>query len=116
MKIISNKPELLDELFAEFKKRHLSVEKETKQVENAQGDITLYLSVAQLALQTISTFLDVLTYFNEKYTYLNNNHYIHIKFSDGRVVKLENISKEERRVKLNTLREKFNEIDFIEIG
>lgn len=116
MKIISNKPELLDEFYAKLHREHISVDKDIQKIENAQGDITLYLTIAGLTMQTISTFLDVLTYFNSKHSSRNEQFYIHIRFKDGTIVKLENLSKEEQNRKLNILSEKYDNIDFIEIG
>jgi len=115
MKITSDNPHILDELYSEMRKEHLKSEKEIKQIEGAQGDIVTALAIGTFALQSISTFIGILTYIDDKYK-SDVNHYIHLKYKDGLVVKLENLSMHERQDKLEHLRNKFNTLEYIEIG
>jgi hypothetical protein len=111
MKIISDNPLLLDEVFNDLKKEHIKSEKTTKKIEGAMGDITTYIELAELGLHAIDTFIAYLAY-----RLSQKNNYIHFTYDDGTVVKLNNLSKKEQEIKLDALKDKFADLKSIDIG
>ena len=115
MKIKSNNSELLNELYGDMFREHLDVKRTKENVKDAQGDITLYLTIATLTLQAMSTIIDILTYFDSKHA-KDENHFVHIVYKNGQIVKFENLSDEEKQNKLKILKKQFDQVEYIKVG
>jgi len=106
MKITSNEPFILDELFNDLKREHIEVEKETH---NVEGSMAIGETVS-LILESVDKVLNILTFFiNQK------NYYIHIKFKDGREMKFNDLSEERQQQEFNAIKGN-KEVFFLEIG
>jgi hypothetical protein len=108
---------LLNKLYGDLHNKHLKVEKTVTEVDKAQGDLTLYLTIASVSLQVISTMIDVFTLFDKKSA--NNSdvkYFINVIYKNGQVVKQGNLTSKEKIEKLKVLKEQFDEVSYIEIG
>ena len=106
MKITSNEPLILDELFNDLKRDHIKVEKETQYVE---GSMAIGETVS-LILDSIDKILNILTFFiNQK------NYYIHIKLKDGREIKFNDLSEEKQQQEFEAIKDN-GDVLFLEIG
>ena len=114
------KSTILNELYSQLQRKHIQVEKKSEKIDNAQGDITLYLAIATLTLQAISTLIDILNYNNNKYKakkeYQEVKYYVNIKLKNGQIISQKNLPYEKMQKILEKAKENFNEIDIIEIG
>ena len=98
MKIISNEPLILDELFNDLEREHLIVEKESVEVKNGMGACTtvaIIISIAGIAFKGIDTLLKVLEFLEKQ-----KNYYISIELKDGRKKSLNALTKEEQKKEL----------------
>ena len=113
MKIISQNPQLLDEIYNDLNKKNIQSQKATKKIEGAMGDVTTYISLASLGIDTIGILLTYLSFRQSQ-----KNNFLHFKYKDGIEVKLENLSQDELNVKKEMLREdiKNDKLEFIYIG
>jgi len=113
MKIISDNPQLLDEISRDLTRKNIQFEKGTEEVEGAMGDLTTNIALTSLALQAIDAFINYLSY-----RLSQKKNYIHFKLKDGIEVKLENLSKEELETKKSELRSYINDdkLEYITIG
>ena len=106
MTIVSSETLILDELFNDFKREHIEVKKETKDVE---GSMAIGETVS-LILDSVDKVLNILTFFiNQK------NYYIHIKFKDGREMKFNDLSEKKQQQEFNAIKGN-KEVLFLEIG
>ena len=112
------KSAVLNELFGDLHRKHLQPEKKIEKIENAQqGDVTLYISLATLALQSISTLVDVLTLFGRKNPdSLDEKYYIRLIYKNGQEVVLKNLSLQQKIEKLKVIAEQKEDISYLEIG
>jgi len=114
MKILSNNPKLLDEIFNDFKRKNIKSQKETKYIDGAMGEVT---SLIELVANLTPTYIGVLiSYLTYRLTQKKN--YIHFKYKDGLEVKFDNLSKDELKKKELQIREDIanNKLEFIYIG
>ena len=98
MRIVSDDPKLLDEIYNDLNNKKMEIEKGTKKLDGAYGDISIYIDIANLTLVTIGTLFTYLSYRQSQ-----KNNYIHFKYKEnynnGIELKFENLSKEERKEK-----------------
>ena len=113
MKIISENPQLLDEVYNDLNRKSIESEKGTKKIEGAMGDVTAYIALAAFGMQTIDVFINYLSY-----RLSQKNNYIHFKYKNGLEVKFDNLSKEELKKKELQIRQDIadNKLEFIYIG
>jgi hypothetical protein len=109
MKITSSDPLILDELFNELKREHIELIKETKEDKGTMAGCTTVALIVAIA-KGIDTLLNTLTFFQNQ-----KNYYIHIKLDDGRVIKLNKLSKEKQESELRAIKKEKN-IKTIDIG
>jgi len=113
MKIISENPLLLDEIYNDLNRKDIQSQKATKKIEGAMGDVTTYIALVALSVQSIDTLINYLSYRQSQ-----KKNYLHFKYKDGIEVKLENLSQDELNDKKEKLREdiKNDTLEFIYIG
>lgn len=113
MKIKSDNPLLLDEIYNELKRKNIQSDKITEKIDGAMGDVTTYIALAALGVQTIDLFINYLSYRQSQ-----KNNYLHFKYKDGIEVKFNNLSKDELKTKELQIRKDIadNKIEFIDIG
>jgi len=113
MKIQSDNPQLLDEIYNDLGRKNIESEKVQKKIDGAMGDVTVYIALAAFGMQTIDVFINYLTY-----RLSQKNNYIHFKYKDGIEVKFDNLSKEELKKKELQIRQDIadNKLEFIYIG
>jgi len=113
VKIISDNSKLLDEIFNDLNRKQIEIQKGTKKLDGAMGDVATYINIANLTLATITTFLTYLSYRRSQ-----KNNYIHFKYRDGLEVKFDNLSKEEFKKKELQIREDIvnNKLEYIFVG
>jgi len=111
MKVISNNSKLLDEIYNDLEKKNIETNKVTKKVEGAMGDITTYISLGVLGLDTIAIFLNYLTFRQNQ-----KKNYLHFKYKNGLEIKFDNLSKLERDLKIKKIEIDFSQLEYIHIG
>ncbi len=115
MRIVSDDALLLDEVFNDLKNEDIKLEKSTKKVDGAMGTPTDFLAILSVGIGGISAVIAYLTYrLNQK------NSFVHIKYKKeykgGVEIKLENLTKEERKEKENEIKAYWNELEYIALG
>jgi len=113
MQIISDNPQLLDEISNELDRKNIESQKVKKKIDGAMGDVTVYIALATLGMQTIDVFINYLSYRQSQ-----KNNYIHFKYKDGLEVKFDNLSKDDLKKKELQIRKDIadNKLEFIYIG
>ena len=125
MKITSNEPLILDELFNDLKREHIEITKETQSVDGGMlidgVTIALIFAGGTLTLKGIDTLLNILNFYEKKKQAelerfkSETNFYIHIKLKDGRELNLNDLSKEKQKKEYNAVKSQL-EILSIEMG
>jgi len=114
------KSAILNELYSQLQHKHIQVEKKSEKVNDAQGDINLYLTIANLTLQAISTLIDTLTFFGNKNKnkkeYQEIKYYVNITLKNGQIINQKNLPYDKMQKIVHKAKENFNEIAIIEIG
>ena len=114
MQILSDNPQLLDEIYNDFERKNIDSKRGTKKIDGAMGDVTSYLELAlNLTPTYIGTLIAYLTY-----RLSQKKNYIHFKYKDGLEVKFDNLSKDELKNKELQVRQDIadNKLEFIYIG
>jgi len=114
MKILSEHPKLLDEVFNDLKRKKVESTKNFKEIDGGMGDVTSYLElIFNLAPVYAGTLITYLTY---RLTQKKN--YLHFKYKDGLELKFDNLSKNELKKKEQQIRKDIanNKLEFIYIG
>ena len=114
MKILSDNPKFLDEIYNDLKRKKVESTQNFKKIDGGMGDVTSYLDLAlNLAPVYAGTLITYLTY---RLTQKKN--YIHFKYKDGLELKFDNLSKEELKKKELQIREDIanNRLKYIYIG
>lgn len=124
MKITSTDSLLLDELYNELQRKHIEVEKESREIDGSMAagtTVALIVVGATLFLKSIDTIINILNYFEKnkllenKHLAEKNNFYIHIKLKDGREMSLMDLTKEKQRQESKSIKDNL-EILFIDMG
>jgi len=113
MKITSNEPLILDELFNDLNREHIESVKETKELDGEMAigtTVALVFEGTKLTLKAIDTLINILTFLGKQ-----KNHYIHIKLIDGREMKLNDLTQEKQEQELKAIKGN-NQILSIDIG
>ncbi len=117
MKIISKNSQLLDEIYNDLNRKNIESEKGTKKIDGAMGDVTVFIALSALGMQTIDVFINYLSYRQSQ-----KNNFVHFKYKEeyngGIEVKLENLTKDEVIAKKEQLRDDINnnKLDYINVG
>lgn len=113
MKITSNEPLILDELFNDLNREQIEPIKETEELDGEMAigtTVALILEATKLTLKAIDRILNTLTFLGKQ-----KNYYIHIKLKDGREMKLNDLTQTKQEEEFKAIKDK-SEILSIDIG
>jgi len=99
-------------VFTELKKERIMVEKDSQEVQGAMGCTTTSIAVINSGFEVIEKLINLINFW-KKSRRINNIHY---KVKDGMEVKLNNLTDQEIRESIETLRNNFDQLEFISIG
>lgn len=109
MKIISTESLLLDKIFNDLENEHIAVIKKTQKIKGSMDTCTT-IAIIVASLKGVDSIINLLKFWQEQ-----RNYYIQITLKDGRVKKLNGLSKEKKEQEYQAIKDN-NNIEIIEIG
>ncbi len=116
MKITASNSQILNDIYNNLKDKDIEVEKVTKEVEGAKGDVVTYLAIGNLAVSSVGTFFVYLRYLESQ-----RKHYIHYRYKEDageevRELKFDNLTQTEVEAKLKNIQDNIEKLDFLHIS
>jgi len=116
MRITASNSKILSDIYRDLKDKNIEIEKITKDVEGAKGDVVTYLSIASLGVSSLGTLFTYLRYLESQ-----KNHYIHYRYKEDaeaevRELKFANLSQKEVDKKLKNIQDNLDKLELIDIG
>jgi len=111
MKLYSKDISIINDIYADLKENDTIVKRVIDE-DNRSGDMGSYLELAKISILAINSIISYLTYHH----LTEEKHYIHLKYKDGTELKLTNLSKKDKKEKLDKLKDTWDNLTYIDLG